>query len=150
MCHRHALGEAGCTARVEQLSDGVLVDSGVSGQASRRKESLVFDLSDAVGRAFHDYETRLGRQLRNHGLDERLEVLVEETTSSRHGRRCRRFLWIQPDVDRVEDRACLEHAVVRLEQLMGVVGDEADPIARRDAETRSAFASRWVRSPNWR
>jgi len=42
------------------------------------KESLVFDLSDAVGRAFHDYETRLGRQLRNHGLDERLEVLVEE------------------------------------------------------------------------
>ncbi len=40
----------------------------------------------------------------------------------------------EPDVDRVEDRTGLEHAVVGLEEVMGVVGDERDPVAGFDPE----------------
>jgi hypothetical protein len=42
--------------------------------------------------------------------------------------------WGQADVDGVEDRAGFEDAVVGLEKLMGVVGDEADTVARTDAQ----------------
>jgi len=44
------------------------------------------------------------------------------------------LLGVRADVDRVEHRARFEDAVIGLEQLVGVVGDEADSIARPDAE----------------
>ena len=134
--HRHALGEAGRAAGVEQLGDLVLVDlrcEGV-GRAAGQK-GFVLIRGDAVGGAFHDHETWLSRQLRDYGFDDRLEILVEEDDL----RACMAddvgdLLWRQADVDRVEHRPGLEHAVVGLEQLMGVVGDEADPLVRRYAQ----------------
>ena len=40
----------------------------------------------------------------------------------------------EADVDRVEDGARLDHPVVRLEQVVGVEGDERHAITGRDAE----------------
>ena len=40
----------------------------------------------------------------------------------------------EPDVDRVEDGARLDDAVVGLEQVVGVEGDERHPVAGLDAE----------------
>ncbi len=110
--------------------------SGVSGsRRAARKQSLVLVRGDAVEAALHDHEPRLVGKLRDQSLDQRLEVLVEEhDLRTGMAEDVGDLLGREPDVDRVQDRAGLEHAVVGLEQLVGVVGDEADSVARLDTQ----------------
>ena len=131
-----ALGQTGGTARVEELGDRVLVDlrvARVSGAAG--DEGLVLVAGDPAGLTLHDHETRTHGELRRKLLDERREVRVKED-DPRPGvlQDVRDLGWREPDVDRVEDRPGLEDAVVRLEQVVGVVGDERDAVAGLDAE----------------
>ena len=134
--HRHALGQSGRAARVEQLGHGVLVD--VRGQRfgrGGRQERLVFELGHAARLPFDDHEARPAAELRCDLLEERGEVALEED-DLRAGvvEDVGDLVGCQADVDRVEHGARLDDAVVRLQQLVGVVGQERHPLARLDAE----------------
>ena len=136
MGHRHALGQAGRAARVEELGHRVLVDVGVTRvRRAGGEEGLVLVVGDAARLAVEDDDDRPRRQPRQDLLDERHEVAVDEDDLRR--RMAEDVLDLvrrQPDVDRVEDGPGLDHAVVRLEQVVGVEGDERDAIAARDPE----------------
>ena len=133
---RDALGEPGRPARVEELGHRVLVDlrvARIGGAAGQ--ECFVFVGGDPARLALEDDEAGPGRELGRDGLDEGREVAVEEDDLAPGvvedvGDLARG----QPDVDRVEDGARFEDAVVALEEVVGVVRDEADPVAGLDAE----------------
>ena len=136
MGHRDALGQPGRAARVEQLGQVVLVDLGMEwlGRAARQ-QPFVLVAGDPAGLAVEDDEGRPGSQARSDLLYERQEVAMEGDhlragVIEDPGDLVRR----ETNVDRVEDGAGLEHAVVGLEQVMGVIGDERDPFAVPDSE----------------
>ena len=93
--------------------------------------------SDPVSPCSPSSWTKVGPrgEARRDGLDERREVAVEE--DDLRGGVAEDVLDLvrrQADVDRVEDGARLDDAVVRLEQVVRVEGDERHAVAGRDAE----------------
>ena len=137
MGQRDALGQAGRAARVEELGQGVLVDrrAGAGSGEPPASSASYSSLASAAGLALHDHEARplgsCGAIASTSGVKSRwkkttFEPAWLEDVGDLVGR--------EPDVDRVEDRPGLEHAVVGLEQVVGVVGDEARPDRPADAE----------------
>jgi len=134
--HRDPLRQAGRAARVEELGHRVLVDRRMErlGRAGG-EQRLVLVVSDAAGLPVEDDEGRAPGELRGDRLDERAEVgmerddarrgMVEDVRDLRRG---------EADVDRVEHCPRFEDAVVRLEEVVGVVGDERDAVAGLNAE----------------
>ena len=100
------------------------------------EQRLVLVVGDAARLAVeHDEDRSRSTRRARDALDERREVAVEEDDLRRGVvEDVLDLVRRQADVDRVEHGARLDHAVVRLEQVVGVEGDERHPVAGRDAE----------------
>ncbi len=89
----------------------------------------------AVGLAVEHHEDRARIEPRRDGFDQGRELAVEEDDPRRGvAEDVLDLVRGEADVDRVEHRTGLDDAVVRLEQVVRVEGDERHPVAGRHAE----------------
>jgi hypothetical protein len=133
---RDALRQARGAARVEELGGRVLVDLRVARfRRAARQERLVLVAGDAAGLAFQDHEARSRRELRDDRLHERQEVAVEcHQLGTGVVEDVGDLVRGEPDVDRVQHRSGLQDAVVGLQEVVRVVGDERHSIAGLDPQ----------------
>ena len=132
----HALGLARGAAGIKQLGDVVFVkiERQIVG-GSGGQQTFVFMGRQSAGLTLDHHKMLGGGQRGLNGLDQRREILViEKDFGGRVVEDVGDLGRGQADVDGVEDRPGLQHAVIGFQEMMGVVANERDPITFLHAE----------------